>query len=75
MTAGPGNCAHTVAPFPSYGPGLDGWRARLIREGNEMAKRLQAGELSVELGSFGDWLESAVRAAPASELRDLEGDL
>ena len=75
MTAGPGNCAHTVAPFPSYGPGLDGWRANLIREGNKLAKGLQAGEGSGEWGSFGDWLESAVRAAPATELKDLEGDL
>ena len=75
MSAGLGNCVHVVAPYPSYGPGLDNWRGRLIREGNELARRLQAGELSVEWGSFGNWLESAVRAAPPSELRDLGEDL
>ena len=75
MTTGGGNCSHTAAPYPSYGPGLGGWRERLIRNGNQLARRMRAGEGSGEWESFGAWLETAVKAAPASELKDLVGDL
>ena len=48
---------------------------RLIRDGNQLARRMQAGEGSGEWESCGAWLETAVEAAPASELKDLGGDL
>ena len=35
-------------------------------DGHKLARKIQDGEGSGELGSFGEWLEAAVMAAPAS---------
>ena len=51
---------HTVAAYPSYGAGADGWRYELVVAGNKRAREGVEG--------FWGWLKSAARAVKPDNL-------
>ena len=59
---------HTVAAYPSYGAGADGWRLAFVKAANLKAREGVVG--------FWGWLLSAAKAvAPANLLVPLPADL
>ena len=61
---GTGNCQSLVANYPDYGSGEGGWRAQLIREGNDLARLGPQG-----YKAFFSWLVGWRDSLPASFLK------
>ena len=51
---------HTVAAYPSYGVGADGWRLAMVVAGNQRAREGVAG--------FWAWLRTAAKAVDPANL-------
>ena len=59
---------YTVASYPSYGVGANGWRLALVKAGNQKAREGVVG--------FWAWLKGAAKAVdPANLLGSLPGEL